>query len=732
MAEAKSFERIREESPKSIDEFIEWIQSSESKSLDSSKIKEAYCFAEKAHSGQVRRSGDPYITHPLGVAAILYDLGLDEASIITGLLHDTVEDTDVSLNEIESLFGEDVMHLVDGVTKISQMSFRNTHQKQGENIRKMIVAMGKDIRVVMVKLADRLHNMRTLNHMPPHKQEKIAQETLDIYAPLANRLGISSIKVELEDLSFRYLRPDLFYNLVNMVDKKKKERLKYVEDVKSAIQEMMQKSGLEVDVQGRSKHLYSIYKKMDRKNLEFDQIFDLLGVRILVESVAQCYQALGIIHSKWKPVPGRFKDYIALAKSNNYQSLHTTVIGLNGEHIEVQIRTQEMHLIAERGIAAHWKYKEGKKVSVESEEKFRWLREMTSNLQTEMDAGEYLENIKTDLFDSEIYVFTPAGDVKELPEGATPLDFAYSIHTDVGNHCVGAKVNGKIVPLKHRLSSGDSIEIMTSSNQNPSKDWLKFTVTSRAQSKIRWYVKNEERKRALELGKDIAEKELRKFGHSVRKIFQGPDFEEYIRKYGCKSIDEYYTAIGYGKFNIPDLLEALFPDEKSEKTPVEQEEGFLDKVFKSANKKKKKDSLITVDGMSDVLVRYAKCCSPIPGDPIVGFISRGRGVTVHKASCPKVFEIDSSRQLEVEWGGKTQSMSNVQIRIVSQDLLGLLGKVSEAFTLSNANILNAKVRTTKDQKAIYIFDIQVRDTKHLNQVITNIQRIHGVIGVDRT
>lgn len=733
MAIQRNLEHISEDSPLSIEELLDRVEVFAPQS-DMEMIKKAYYFSEKAHQGQFRRSGDPYIIHPLGVAAIISDLGLDQASIVTGLLHDTVEDTDVSLEDIEREFGKDVKELVDGVTKISQMSFRNTHHKQGENIRKMIVAMGKDIRVVLVKLADRLHNMRTLNHMPYHKQSRIAQETLDIYAPLANRLGISSIKVELEDLSFRYLYPDIFYDLVSKVAKKRKERENYVEEVKTVIENELQKAGITCEIQGRSKHLFSIYRKMDKRDLSFDQIYDLLAFRVLVNSVAECYQALGHIHTIWKPIPGRFKDYIALAKSNNYQSLHTTVVGPEAEQIEIQIRTNEMHLIAERGIAAHWKYKEGGRLNQETEQRFRWLREMVTSQQTDIDSSEYLENVKTDLFETEIYVFTPAGDVKELPDGSTPIDFAYSIHTDVGHHCIGAKVNGRMVPLKHKLQSGDSIEILTSKTQNPSKDWLKHCKTSRAKSKIRWYVQNEERKKSLALGKEIAEKELKKYSLTPKRAFENPDIEEFLRKTGCKSLDEYYVSLGYGRSDIHMLVKEVFPDKYQEENQQEEEENdesFLNRVFKSAKKKKKKDSLIVVDGIGDVLVRYAKCCNPIPGDPIVGLISRGRGVTVHKATCSAVFEVDRRRHIDVEWSKTTHGIANARVRIVSMDIPGLLTKVSEAFGQANINIINARIRTTKDQKAVFHFDVQVKDLQHLTLVIQGIQKIKGVIGVER-
>ncbi|MCB0356906.1 MAG: bifunctional (p)ppGpp synthetase/guanosine-3',5'-bis(diphosphate) 3'-pyrophosphohydrolase, partial [Bdellovibrionales bacterium] len=608
------------------------------------KIKDVYIFSEKAHKGQIRRSGEPYISHPIGVAAILAQLHLDYATVATGLLHDTVEDTGVTLEELEKKFGKTISELVDGVTKINQIKFRNTHEKQGENIRKMIVAMGQDVRVVLVKLADRLHNMRTLNHMPYEKQVKKAQETLDIYAPLAGRLGMMSMKVELEDLSFRYSMPDQYYSLVQKIDKKRKEREKYIDEVIEVLtDEIKKRAKFRFDVYGRPKHLYSIYKKMSHRNVDYDQLYDLLAFRVVVNSVPECYEVLGIVHSVFKPIPGRFKDFIAMAKANNYQSLHTTVVGPSGERIEIQIRTHDMHEVAERGIAAHWQYKEGastKSTSQQVIDKFNWLRDLVSMHQQTHDSDEFLENVKQDLADEEIYVFTPKGDVKAFPDGSTPIDFAFSIHTDVGSQIVAARINGKLVPLKYELQNGDTVEVITSKNQKPSKDWLNYCVTTKARSKIRAYVKSEQRKRAMELGKELLEKAFRREGHSTHKYFDGPVFDKFLRDNGANSLDDLYMVVGYGKLAPKHVIENLIPDVSNEENESE-EEGFLQKAMRSAlQKKKQSDSLVIVDGMDDVLVRFAKCCSPIPGDAIVGFITLGRGITIHKADCEKTFEID--------------------------------------------------------------------------------------------
>lgn len=697
-------------------------------------IKKAYTFSEKAHSGQIRRSGEPYISHPLGVAAILADLHLDLSSIATGLLHDTVEDTAATLEDIEREFGKSIAELVDGVTKISKMKFRNTHEKQGENIRKMIVAMGKDVRVVLVKLADRLHNMRTLNHMAPEKQARIAQETLDIYAPLAGRLGIMSLKVELEDLSFRYNKPDAYYQLAQKIAMKKKERERYIDDTKKVlINELTSRTKAKFEVWGRPKHLYSIYKKMQMRALDYEQIYDVLAFRVLVGSVSECYEVLGHVHALWKPIPGRFKDFIAMPKVNNYQSLHTTVIGPGGERIEIQIRTREMHLIAEKGIAAHWKYKEGGKSAGGEEEKIEWLRDLVTLHQQVRNPDEFLETVKTDLFEREIYVFTPRGDVRELPDGATAIDFAYSVHTDVGNHTAAARVNGKLVPLKTRLKSGDTIEVITSAHQQPSKDWLKFCVTTRAKSKIRWFVKEEQRKRAMELGKEILEKDFRKFGHNLPKAMKdSPELKEKLNALGANDVDDLYVNVGYGKLVGKDVVEKFFPGAKA----VEEEKpSFLQRVVQSATKKSRKTkSIIRVDGLEDMLVRFGKCCNPIPGDPIVGFITRGRGITIHKADCERAFEVEDERRIDVEWTVTSvpEGVERiVRVRVISQDVPGLLKSMSEAFSARNINIHNAQIRTTKDKKAICIFEVSVRDTSQLAQVMQDLSKINGILGVTR-
>ncbi|QDK45162.1 GTP pyrophosphokinase [Bdellovibrio sp. ZAP7] len=734
MAEPQKETGLSHKPVKTVDDLLSRIRSYWP-NADLKFIEKAYYFSEKHHEGQIRRSGEPYISHPLSVAAILADLRLDLDTIATGLLHDTVEDTDATLEDIRREFGDAVAHLVDGVTKIGQMKFKNSHEKQGENIRKMIVAMGKDVRVVLVKLADRLHNMRTLNFMPFDKQEKIALETLEIYCPLAGRMGISSLKIELEDLCFRYYRPDMYYELIQQVKKTEAEQNRYIEEVKHLISKELSKVGFKFEVYGRSKHLWSVYRKMQSRNLDYDQVYDVLAFRVIVESVAECYAALGLVHSLWKPVPGRFKDFIAMPKTNNYQSLHTTVVGPGGERIEIQIRTSEMHLIAEMGIAAHWKYKERGKMESDEMQQANWLRDLVSWHQQVRSPDEFLDTVKTDLFETEIYVFTPTGEVREFPEGATPVDFAYAVHTELGNKCVGARVNGKMVPLKHQLSNGDTVEIITGKGQEPSKDWLKFVVTNKAKAKIRAFVKEEQRRRSILLGKELVEKEFRKFGMAAVKYLKGPAFEQYLKDFGLKDVEELYVTVGYGKLETRVLVERLSPENIAKEAAKTEDSTFMERVMRAAtHKTRKTNSLVSVDGMDDMLVHYAKCCHPIPGDPIVGFISRGRGITIHRSDCSKAFEFDQLRKVDVAWNVKVAGEGQeriVRLKIISQDNPGLLKSMSEAFAQQGINIQSAQIRTTKDKKAVCNFEVSVKDALQLNQAIYEIQKIKGIIGVTR-
>lgn len=700
-------------------------------------VREAHAFAEAAHKNQKRASGEPYIIHPIAVAQVLADMKLDLSSIVVGLLHDTVEDTAATLEEIEAKFGKDVAELVDGVTKLSKITFRTTEEKQAENFRKMIIAMAKDIRVILVKLADRLSNMRTLEHMPPQKQQIIAQETLDIYAPIANRLGISWIKAELEDLCLRYLHQDVYYKLAEKISMSRKEREDYIDQICEMLTEKLKEYDINADVKGRAKHFYSIYKKMERRNVDYDQLHDVIAFRIVVDNITECYKALGVIHTMYKPVPGRFKDYIAMPKANSYQSLHTTLIGPAGDRIEIQIRTQEMHSIAEAGIAAHWKYKEGRFSTRESVEWVNRLLEWQKDLS---DPNEFLETVKIDLFEEDVFVFTPKGEVKQLSHGGTPLDFAYAVHTDVGHHCVGAKVNGKIVPLKHRLKSGDTVEVITSPTQAPSKDWLKIVKSSRAKAKIRAYIKQQERQRALELGREILDKALRAFDLTLPRVEKSGKLERALQNTQFKTLDELYVAIGYGRTLSDDIIQKLVTKEEFEKKmagtaeAAKQEESFLKKVFKAAKKRSESRNAITVADLDDVLIRFGRCCNPLPGDNIIGFITRGRGVTVHTAICTKALDNDPERRVEVVWNTQKTGLSrhHVRIRVFSLDTPGLLAIMTQTISACGVNIASANIRTTKDKKAICLFDVEVRDIAQLQKVVSALEGKKGVISVERT
>ncbi|MBI4925821.1 MAG: bifunctional (p)ppGpp synthetase/guanosine-3',5'-bis(diphosphate) 3'-pyrophosphohydrolase [Bdellovibrio sp.] len=699
-------------------------------------VKKAYSFAEKAHRGQLRSSGEPYMIHPVDVAQTLADLKLDIASIVTGLLHDTVEDTHATLEEIEKEFGHEITELVDGVTKLSKMAFKTSEEKQAENFRKMIVAMAKDIRVILVKLADRLNNMRTLEHLPPHKQQAIAQETLDIYTPISNRLGMSWIKTELEDLCLRFLHPDVYYKLAQKIARTKKEREKHIEQITELTQEKLKEYDVQATIAGRAKHFYSIYKKMERRKTEFEQVFDIVAFRILVDNITECYKALGVIHATYKPIPGRFKDYIAMPKTNGYQSLHTTVVGPYGDRVEIQIRTHEMNQTAERGIAAHWKYKEGK-FDARSKENVDWVNRLLEWQKDLDDPNEFLETVKIDLFAEDVFVFTPKGEVKQLSFGATPLDFAYAIHTDVGHKCVGAKVNGKIVPLKHRLKSGDTIEIITSSSQTPSKDWLKIVKSSRAKAKIRAYIKQQERERALALGEEILDKALKLYGHSINKLEKSGELLKLAQNLKYKTSEELFVSIGYGKIVTEKIIPLIVTKEALEqklKSAKAEDESFLKKIFTSAKKRSETRNAITVADLDDILIRFGHCCNPLPGDSIIGFITRGRGVTVHTASCAKAHDNDPERKVDVQWnlGDKHNIFKrHIKIRVLSVDEPGLLALMSQTITGCGVNISSANIRTTKDKKAISLFDVEVTDISQLNKVTSTLEGKKGIITVER-
>jgi len=692
-------------------------------------LKKAYVFSAKVHVGQVRLSGEPYLNHPLEVAGILTQLRLDVASVATGLLHDTVEDTLATLNEIQETFGEEIAQLVDGLTKISLISLRSSEENQAENFRKMILAMVKDIRVILIKLADRLHNMRTLKYHTPEKQAEIAQETLDIYAPLAHRLGIDWIKSELEDLAFQYLYPEIYEEIRRKIAKKEKERARYTDEVKRTLMKKLYENHIEGEVTGRLKQIYSIYLKMKEQNIDFDQVYDITAFRVVVNSIKECYDVLGIIHSLWKPIPGKFKDYIGLPKENMYQSLHTTAIGPYGERIEIQIRTYEMHKIAEEGIAAHWKYKEGKAVEEAEDKRFTWLRQLLEWQRDLKDDREFIESVKVDLFPNEVYIFTPKGSVKPFPIGSTPIDFAYSIHSDVGNRCSGAKVNGKIVPLRYELRSGDTVEILTSPNQKPSKDWLKLVKTSRAKTKIRQWFTAEEREKSITLGKEILEKELRKYDLQQAKLIKSGELAKVASEFSFQGVDDLVAAVGYGKITANQIIGKILPQEKLEQQKEELIEGRFKHLIQKITRSPK-DALL-IKGIDNVMVRYAGCCNPVPGDKVVGFITRGRGVTIHTADCQNAMDEDPHRKVEVEWDSTKEYSYPVRVRIYSEDKKGLLAEISNSISSHKANIKNARVDTTEDKKAISTFEVEIRDLNHLNKVIRALEKIKGVQRVER-
>jgi GTP diphosphokinase / guanosine-3',5'-bis(diphosphate) 3'-diphosphatase len=712
-----------------LDDILEKIHSYNT-GADLDAVRKAYVFSAKVHQGQVRLSGEPYLTHPMEVAYILAQLRMDVPTIVTGLLHDTLEDTLTSIEELRSLFGDEVAELADGVTKLSKMTFRTREERQAESFRKMLLAMARDIRVILIKLADRLHNMRTLGVQPKEGQQKIAQETLDIYAPLANRMGISWLKGEFEDLAFCYLEPIAFADLQQRVSEKEKARGDYIAEVQKIIADKLKENGIQGDVSGRFKQFYSIHKKLERQGGDLDQIYDLIAFRVIVDSIRDCYGLLGIIHSVWKPIPGRFKDYIAMPKANMYQSLHTTVIGPHGDRMEVQIRTEEMHQIAEEGIAAHWKYKEGMGTAGAAgrdDHRFRWLRQLLEWQQEVKDSREFMDSVKVDLFPEEVYVFTPNGDVKELPKESTPIDFAYSIHTDVGSRCVGAKVNGKLVPLRTILKNGDMVEVLTSPNQKPSKDWLAFVRTSKARNKIRNWIQQELREKSIELGRGLLEKELRKYDNSLKRVLASNKLAAAADDLGFRAVDDLIASVGYGKVPLGQVIGRVVPQEK-----LKAECPKPSKLNNVINKfRKKPSSTIKIQGIDDIMVRFAKCCNPLPGDPVLGFITRGRGVTVHSIDCPHIHELDSERRIEVEWDRKKKTSRPVKIRVHCVNQKGMLTGITGAITNCEANITSAHVQSTPDDRGINIFEIDVQDLEHLNLVINAVMKIKGVYKVER-
>ncbi len=691
-------------------------------------LRKAYLFAQQAHKDQKRSSGEPYLIHPVNVAATLIKLNMDMDSIIAALLHDLVEDCDITPQEIEQKFSAPIAQIVVGLTKISKIKFKTKEENQAENFRKMVVAMAKDLRVIIVKLADRMHNMRTLQYVSEERQKKKAQETLDIYVPLANRLGIHSVKGELEDLCLRFNKPEIYYRLAEKVSVKKSERDRYIRETVDLINDKLQEFSVKAEVTGRPKHFYSIYKKMTNREVDFEQIQDLLAFRIIVSNITECYKGLGVIHSSFTPVPGRFKDYIAIPKVNNYQSLHTTVLCPKAERIEIQIRTQEMHEVAERGVAAHWKYKENSR-----NKKLDWVQELLDFNQNVSNNAEFMDAVKNDLDIGGVFIFTPRGDVKELKYGATPLDFAYAIHTEVGNSCVGAKVNGRMVPLKYRLKSGDSVDILTSKTQTPSKDWLKFVKTSRAQTKIRQWLLKVERDKHKTLGEGVLEKALKIYSTSIKAVNKKSGFKKVFDELHIRNLDELYIHVGSKHISTQQVLE-LIPSidvKEVEESQIKEIDNYYDSLTKRVREKSNKDNAVIVDGMDDLLVRMAKCCNPIPGDNVIGFITRGRGITVHTTACMRVQENDIGRTIHVDWNPEFAFKHPVNVRVVTHDKPGILATISKVINNMDINIRSALAKSLPDQKGSFIFEVEVRDYSELLKAINSIEALEEVISVSR-
>jgi guanosine-3',5'-bis(diphosphate) 3'-pyrophosphohydrolase len=713
-----------------LDELIEKVQGYHPRA-DVDLIRRAYHYGEWAHREQVRKSGEPYFTHPMRVAAAISDLRLDTASVCAGLLHDVVEDTLATREDIEGDFGEEIANLVDGVTKLSNINFTSKEDRQAESFRKMVVAMASDIRVILVKLCDRMDNMRTLEHMKPASQERIARETLEIYAPLANRLGLNLLKMELEDSSFKYLEPEAYAAIASKLASGFKERQLYMETTCKTITSRLAEQGFNVRMSGRVKHIYSIHRKMQSTNCEFEQIFDIIAFRLIVESEADCYACLGAIHSRWTPVPGRFKDYVALPKPNMYQSLHTTLIGPGRKRIEVQIRTHQMHRVAEQGVAAHWKYKErgGGGVDPAEAAKFGWLRELADYQRNLKDPAEFLESVKIDLFPDEVYVFTPKGDVLVFPRGATLIDFSYSIHTEVGHSCSGARCNGVIVPIRHKLKNGDVVEIMTSPKQRPSKDWLDACATTRAKNRIRAFLRSEKRVKSINLGRELLEGEMRNSGLSIQKLLKSEEIVANLTKrFRLGTLDEILLAIGYGKLAVEDVVASLKGSAQTDRTSNQLKPSAIESLLQRV---RGPSTGITVSGVDNVLVRYAKCCNPLPGDPIIGFITRGRGATVHRRECSKAFDTDPERRIEVSWDSRAKLNRPVSISVVTNNKAGILAEISQTLSSQRVNISEANCRTDDEGRAQNRFTFHCADLTQLRGVIKAIGKLNGVISVAR-
>ena len=690
-------------------------------------LQKAYVFTARAHEGQTRLSGEPYLSHPLEVAGLLSELKLDVVAIAAGLLHDTIEDTNTTEEIIGQLFGPEVSRIVEGITKISRLKFATKTEHQAENIRKMILAMANDIRVLLVKLSDRLHNMRTLGYHTPDKQKSIAQETLDIYAPLAGRLGIGRFRAQLEDLSLYYLETGVYESIKDGISRHRGQQEAYIGEIKGVIEAGMEKEGISGRVEGRFKHYYSIYRKMRTQSLSLDQLYDLIGFRVIVDSIRDCYEVLGLIHSIWRPIPGRFKDYIGIPKTNMYQSLQTAVVGPYGERMEIQIRTDEMHHVAEEGIAAHWRYKEhgsDRAMDPDESDRFAWLRHLLEMQRETTDPGEFLHTLRVDLFPEKIYVFTPAGDVRELPKQATPVDFAYAIHSEVGNKCQGARVNGRMTPLKQELKTGDIVEIITSKKQKPSSDWLNFVKTPKARARIRQWINTQDRDVAIAHARETLTRELKRDHLELGALIKDGRLEVAAKEFGFKHEDDVLAAMGHGKLTLGQVLGKLVP---------KSVESIEEKIAARPRKRRKKSSKsgIKVQGQDGILVRLAKCCRPLPGDDIRGFVTRGRGVTVHRADCPYVASADHDRLVDVSWDEGVEQRYSADIRVVGRNQRGFLPEISGVITTDEANILAANVKTDKSGRVVGSFTVQLSSSGQLNRILGELKRMKNVVSVSR-
>jgi len=690
---------------------------------DTDIVDRAYIYSAKVHEGQRRLSGEPYLSHPLEVASLLADMKLDAVSIACGLLHDVVEDTHATIEDIRRMFGEDAARIIAGVTKISTLSFETARARQAENIRQMILAMANDIRVILIKLADRLHNIRTLQfHHSDKKRKEIAQETLDIYAPIAARLGIFWIKQELEEISFSHTNPDAYEEIRQKIRKSRIERDQYVEEVKKTIEALMAEADIACQVDGRNKQIYSIYQKMIQQNLSFEQVYDIIAFRIIVATIPRCYEAMGRIHSKWKPIHYKIKDYISLPKPNGYQSIHTTVIGPHGERMEVQIRTFEMDQVANSGIAAHWSYKEGKKIDEESSSTFAWIQNLVEHQETSGDPEEFLANVTIDLFPKDVFVFTPKGRVMTLPKGATPVDFAYSIHSEVGNQCTGARVNGRLVPLQYQLRNGEIVEIITTKGHNPSADWLSFVKSSRAKNRIRQWIKKQESEISIALGRDICEKAFRKHKLNFNELVNTPEMVKIAAEFNYKTVEDLIANVGYGKITVLQVIRKLLPDAKPKR-----EDSLLEKLMsKRKDKKQREEDGIEVDGIDDLLIRFGKCCQPIPGDSITGYITQGAGLSIHRKGCVNALKLNPERQVSVKWKAAPAKTFPIRLKLRCYDRVGLLAEISAVISQMEANIMDVNLESNEDKIVSGYFTLGVKGLDHLESVLAKLRRIDGV------